>query len=727
MMMYYYFLIRFESGREFFSMKKMLAILFSLMLLCGCAVITVSAMDTAQKQNAIPLSATGTAVNGTVTEGGTSVWYQLTTSSEEAFYYFEIYNASGNENIHLQVYNEMDVLLITVGSGTSAGKTACGSLKLAPNATYYVEVLMARQGTGNYSVSVSKKADTVKDEQSLASPVPMDQMTYGSIDGAGDVDWYSFTTGNTESYYTLYLKNESGTENAHLVLFSEREAQLMDLGNSTGAGRDISNNIKLEPNAKYYFKVYLNHAGTGNYSFKISSTEDKVGDTKDKAATFDMGQYFASSTDGAGDVDWYTFTTGSKESYYIFYFKNESGTDNAHLVLYNERDTQLLDLGNYASAGQERTANVKLEPNAKYYFKFYLNYSGTGNYGFRVSSVEDKIGDTKEKAATFEMGEYFASSIDGAGDEDWYTFTTDDKNSYYVFYFKNESGTDNAHLVVYNESGTQLLDLGNYAGAGQERTANVKLEPNAKYYFKFYLNGSGTGNYGFRVGSVEDKVGNTKQDATEIHFEEYISSSIDGAGDVDWYVLHMGTSDRNCHITYKNVSGTENGHILVYSHRDEQLIDVGNYTGAGQTATGEVTLKAEGTYYFKVYLNGEGTGEYSFELTQCGGGHTPSESWQITVEPDCFKNGEKVKRCTVCGAIVESEVLPPAEHQLDNWKTVKAPSLISPGKQEAACAKCGAVEYQSDWSMIWILPTAGGVALIALIVILSCVKKRRRW
>ena len=67
-------------------------------------------------------------------------------------------------------------------------------------------------------------------------------------------------------------------------------------------------------------------------------------------------------------------------------------------------------------------------------------------------------------------------------------------------------------------------------------------------------------------------------------------------------------------------------------------------------------------------------------------GHTVGE-WETTVEPGCETEGTKVKKCTVCGEILETEAIPSNGHSHEE-KIITAPTCSAEGLAEYTCA-CG--------------------------------------
>lgn len=317
-------------------------------------------------------------------------------------------------------------------------------------------------------------------------------------------------------------------------------------------------------------------------------------------------------------------------------------------------------------------------------------------------------------------------TISSGGVHDWYYISTGEENAYYDFTIHNESGTENIHLVVYSSRDEQLLDVGYYTGAGQELTGSINLLPNETYYFKVYLNDKGTGNYYFIVNKHVDVIGNSNETAQEIQLNELVESTIDGTGDRDYYVFTTGDIKQDYKVIFNNISGTTNGHVQIYSARDEQMLDVGYYTGAGSSAEDNVTLNANTTYYAIVYLNDDGTGSYSFRVTQCADGHTSGDVWVTTKEPTCNGVGERAKVCSICKEVLETEQVEAKGHTFGEWKTKVSATWISLGEKEAVCEYCGEIDTKKDWSKAWILPVIILGAIVLIVGIVNYIKSFKR-
>ena len=64
-------------------------------------------------------------------------------------------------------------------------------------------------------------------------------------------------------------------------------------------------------------------------------------------------------------------------------------------------------------------------------------------------------------------------------------------------------------------------------------------------------------------------------------------------------------------------------------------------------------------------------------------------SWVISIEPDCINEGEKVCHCTVCGTLVDSEIIAAKGHVPGEWKVVSESTAETEGLKIKKCSVCG--------------------------------------
>jgi len=88
----------------------------------------------------------------------------------------------------------------------------------------------------------------------------------------------------------------------------------------------------------------------------------------------------------------------------------------------------------------------------------------------------------------------------------------------------------------------------------------------------------------------------------------------------------------------------------------------------------------------KVYCLEPSCGEY-ITVTINPTGHTPGE-WKTTVEAKCTTPGTKVKKCTVCHEVVETQTIPATGHTLGEWEVTVEPKCTTSGAKVRKCTVC---------------------------------------
>lgn len=69
--------------------------------------------------------------------------------------------------------------------------------------------------------------------------------------------------------------------------------------------------------------------------------------------------------------------------------------------------------------------------------------------------------------------------------------------------------------------------------------------------------------------------------------------------------------------------------------------------------------------------------------------HVPG-SWSTSVQATCTESGLRVKTCTICGKILEREVIAPLGHSAGNWVVTVQPG-VNEGERVKYCTRCGIV------------------------------------
>ncbi len=289
--------------------KQTMLILFLVMIFSYFGKAPVSnAADTIitggkNKQSAIQLTKYNTPYASEITSQNSDSWFYIITANEDAYYNFYVKNVSlspvsidgHTQGAHVHVYSELGEKIVNI-SAIYNDATANESVKLERNTKYYINIhagsYLSCESTsvGFIRLQINCNKDNVKDDKSSATPIKIDQIITNTLDGTGDDDWFSFSTGNSTSY-RMYLKNYGLTPNPidghyyclHMHLYSNLGENIATIYGDTTT---ISENIQLEKNTQYFIVL---HSGlgewadcdgdgtsipTGKYSFSIFPKEN---------------------------------------------------------------------------------------------------------------------------------------------------------------------------------------------------------------------------------------------------------------------------------------------------------------------------------------------------------------------------------------------------------------------------------------------------------------------
>lgn len=80
--------------------------------------------------------------------------------------------------------------------------------------------------------------------------------------------------------------------------------------------------------------------------------------------------------------------------------------------------------------------------------------------------------------------------------------------------------------------------------------------------------------------------------------------------------------------------------------------------------------------------------------------HTPGE-WEVLAAPTCTENGKRIKKCTVCGEILEEEDMVALDHDFEGAEWIIEPATCTtPGKRYQVCKRdgCGQKNFDEAYS-----------------------------
>lgn len=218
----------------------------------------------------------------------------------------------------------------------------------------------------------------------------------------------------------------------------------------------------------------------------------------------------------------------------------------------------------------------------------------------------------------------YVSSLDAAGEEDWFKFTTLPDDAYYFINSKNYNISNNGigssvalHVHLYDVNGQEIIT--SWGDATKSFSMNKKLEPNTVYYLRAFHANRATGNYQIGISYQMDPIPNEMKNASLIQVGQKYVQSLDGPGDVDWYQFSAPVSGEYV-IASKNYNISNNGigssvalHVHLYDRYSQEL--KASWGDANATFSCKADLEKGQQYFIRVFHASNAIGTYEFSVS----------------------------------------------------------------------------------------------------------------
>lgn len=558
------------------------------------------------------ISATGTSnlvviragageVQHTSTTENETMIYQFTVGMDEAFYSLDIANVLQNGNIEVGLYTTTYIAehnAVKYYSGTTpyslhnhtllGGNSKGYNLgKLTKGATYYLTITYEEAGAMS-AVSINKKTDNLNDEVTGALALALDgKATAGFNDNDLDVDYYTFTTDESNSYYGMKLNHLSARNSITYGVYSDPSCGNTYLVKSysgtyaSNAGGDLYGEAsctldfdKLEKKKTYYVKIWNKYfKENGRFNLAITQTEDDLGDTASAAKSLKLNETHTGSADNVRDEDYYAFKTTKTSSFYKLTVSNIAKKDIVRYKVYTDKQcTKLVKfyLGSsdfnadgYVTSKRSETINLgKLAANHTYYIKMTSDCTDLQVNGFKlkVSRTADDIKDTAGSAKTLTLNKTYNYTLQNEQDVDVYKFVTTGYENY-TFSFANISSSNDVQFTVY--SGRDFLQnqivldkrlSKKQSLSNTEKTKKLSTRTRT-YYVVVKSNGYTTGKY--RIGVYASSPSGAKTVAANTKKTKKVKLSWKQVNKATGYVVERADSKNGKFVKLKTVSGTK--------------------------------------------------------------------------------------------------------------------------------------------------------------------------
>lgn len=261
-----------------------------------------------------------------------------TTSLRDPFLY--LYDGSGN----------------LIGSDDDGGEGLFSMLSFDADTagTYFLGAGAYGDGLeGDYvirSTQITGGTDgDVPGDRSTTATLTDGQTLEGSIDVAGDTDWYGVNVTAGQTYQFSMVRGGSDAMDDPFLTLLNAQGNLIDL-NDDANDRDSFIEFVATQNGRVFIaaSAYDTSQDTGTYQLSLSSLSTAPVEVPDNASTpFSLtpGQEVEGLIDTPGDEDWYAVDIDAGVTYYFGMFRDDTGTavNDPFLVLYNADGSTIVE------------------------------------------------------------------------------------------------------------------------------------------------------------------------------------------------------------------------------------------------------------------------------------------------------------------------------------------------------------------------------------------------
>lgn len=408
-------------------------------------------------------------------------------------------------------YSSLNTLMSLVdGSGAaiavnddSVGRDSRLSYVATKSATYYAVAEGAQNSTGAYTLALVETApvDAIAGSVATAATLAPAAAMTSTVDTAPDQDWFRVNL-QAGYHYAFQMHAAGGSKLAPYLRVVN--ATGLELAHADGTIGMVSSLIFVPTSTGTFYVSAQGLDGTiGDYglSMTASAPVDRIAGNATTSAVLSASAAQKSTIDLGGDQDW--FSTGMKAGfqYTLSLSADAGGSLDPYLRLLDKNGAQIAF--NDDAVGHD--AGLIFKPAAS--GTYYVSAQGSGGTigGYSLSVVEkalaDTIGDGAATAATIATGSAQVSTIDMAGDQDW--FRVNLVLGYrYEFAMDATAGSSlDAYLRLIDANGQQVGVNNDAVGLNARLSHTVTA--GGTYYVSAGGNGVSTGSYSLSMSQVQ--------------------------------------------------------------------------------------------------------------------------------------------------------------------------------------------------------------------------------
>jgi hypothetical protein len=553
--------------------------------------------------------AIGATVEGSIETAGDHDRFAVTLTAGRR-YTFNLDPETSNalSDPYLQLYSSGGTLL---ADDDDSGPGYASQITYTPTTSgvYYLDSSGYSTATGTYALSaqVAAVVDDYAGSTATTGRLTPASSTTGTIETAGDSDWFAISLSAGQRYTFNLNPGSSGSALSDPMLsLYDSSGTLLDSNDDTdGLASQLT--VTVPDGGTYYLGASAYGTLTGGYTLLASAgvPDDDYAATTSTTGRLTPAGSVTGTIETAGDGDWFAISLVAGQRYSFNLDGASGGLPDPYLNLYNASGT-LLD-ANDDSNGLNSQIVYTAASSGTYYLGAYGYSSQTGAYTLHSSAgtSTDDYADDASTSGRLSAGGSVSGQIERSGDLDWFAITLTAGQRYtFNLDAASSGGLDDPYLNLYNATGTLLA--ANDDSNGRNSEIDYTPATSGTYYLGARAYSSETGAYTLRATGSATPGGSDDYAASSgttgrLTAGSSVSGHTESAGDHDWFAISLtsgqdyvftldpassgGLSDP--YLTLRNGSGTAIASNDDFNGRASQI----NYSA---TATGTYYLDASG-------------------------------------------------------------------------------------------------------------------------------------
>ena len=455
------------------------------------------------------------ATSSTLTAGGSAYaaidfagdtdWRASTLLSMGTTYWFSMEgSASGNGSLtdpFLRLLGADGAQVLASNNDSGVGTDAFISYTPTFGGTYYISAQANGQGTGSYRIS-EEVADDFSGNPGKAGFLASGTAVYGTIDTAGDTDWFRvLLTAGTPYWFTMdgAATTQGTLLDPLLRIRGDDGATLLASNNDSGAGANAFLSYTPTTTGNYYVSAQANGSGTGTYRLGRAVVDDFAASPA-TAGGLASGASLDAAIQTVGDDDWFRVTLSMGTTYWFSAEGHPTGQGtlaNPMLRLLGDDGTTVLASDNDAGVGTNAFLAYTPTASGTYHLSARASGGTTGTYRVSRAVADDGAGNPATTRTLTTLGAA-NGAIGVAGDTDWFRTTLTVGTTYQFNLEGSPTARDtlvDPFLRLFDSDGETELAADDNGGVGSNAFILYSPLSTGTYYVSAEAVGTGIGKY----------------------------------------------------------------------------------------------------------------------------------------------------------------------------------------------------------------------------------------